>query len=135
MNRLKWNAFIDTLAFIALVAMTSTGLVLRFMLPPGSGRLEAGGPGLGTGRRSITVLWGMTRHQWGDVHFWAAVVLLAILSIHLALHWRWIVCMVKGEPQQYSGVRIALAVGSLVALMILALSPFFSSTEIVPRGR
>jgi hypothetical protein len=32
----------------------------------------------------------MNRHDWGDVHFWLAVAVGAVVLVHLALHWNWI---------------------------------------------
>ncbi len=80
------NILIDSMAFVSGLMLLATGAILRFVLPPGSG-------GLGQGRRSreAVTLWGWNRHEWGDIHFWIAVVLLVILLIHLVLHWRWIV--------------------------------------------
>jgi hypothetical protein len=80
-------------------------------------------------------LWGLTRHEWGNIHFWTAIGLMGALSLHLVLHWRWIVCMVKGKPREGSGIRVALGILGLVSLLALALAPFLSSTVRMPRGR
>ncbi len=37
MKRTALNALIDTLAFVALVFIASTGFLMRYQLPPGSG--------------------------------------------------------------------------------------------------
>jgi cytochrome b561 len=35
-------------------------------------------------------------HQgWNDVHPWVGVAMMALLLLHLALHWRWITCMAR----------------------------------------
>jgi hypothetical protein len=78
---------------------------------------------------------GLTRHEWGNIHFWTAIGLMAALSLHLALHGRWIICMVKGKPGEGSGIRVALGILGLVSLLTLALAPFLSSTVRMPRGR
>jgi hypothetical protein len=80
MKRPVLNLIFDCLAFAGLIYLVSTGLIMRFVLPPGSG---------GARRGAGITLWGWTRHQWGEVHFWIAVGLMLVLAIHLILHWRW----------------------------------------------
>ncbi len=57
--------------------MIATGYILYFALPPET-------------NKSLS-LWGWTRHQWGQVHFWISVGVLAVLLVHVALHWQWLV--------------------------------------------
>jgi hypothetical protein len=84
MKRLLDNLLIDLTAAGLMIGMMATGFILRFPLPPGS-------------NKSLT-LWGLTRHQWGDVHFWIGLGLLAIVLLHLCLHWQWLVISVKRRP-------------------------------------
>jgi len=102
--------------------MTATGVVLRFLLPPGSGHRSR--------------IWGLDRHDWGGVHYWTAVVLLAALSVHVLLHWKWIVHTVRGQGRERSGIRLALGLVGLVAILALAAAPLFSPVERAePAGR
>jgi len=80
MNRTLLNIIIDLLATLSFLGMIATGYLLRFPLPPGSNQTHS--------------LWGLTRHEWGDVHFWISVALLVIMLVHLALHWNWIVTVI-----------------------------------------
>jgi hypothetical protein len=114
-KRAKLNFAVDTVAFMAFVLLIATGILIRYVLPPGSGHFSE--------------LWGMDRHEWGEIHFWIAVTLLGSLVLHLFLHWRWIISMVKGHPSEESGGRMALASVGLVALVGLAVAPFFSPVE------
>jgi hypothetical protein len=134
MKRPKLNFLIDAAAFVAFLALLSTGLLMRYQLPPGSGGLEARGGGPGAESRLVMLLWGWTRHDWGDVHFWVAVMLVAILALHLFLHWRWIVCMVRGTPSEASGWRFGLGLASLVTLVLLAAAPLLAPTQQMTRG-
>ena len=59
---------------------------------------------------------------------------MAVLSLHLVLHWKWIVAMVKGRPKEGSGIGVALGILGLGALLALALAPFLSSTTRMTRG-
>ncbi len=106
---------IDSIAFVAFVLLASTGLLMRYVLPPGSGRFRA--------------LWGMDRHEWGQLHFWIAVVMLAAIALHLVLNWKWVVCMVRGQQPQGAWPRVTLALVGLAALVALAAAPFFGDVE------
>src|SRR5579864_1668435 len=119
-NRPKANLAIDVVAFICAVLLITTGFLLEYVLPPGSGRLGTEGFGIGPGglRRPILLLWGLTRHEWGNVHFYLALALMAALSLHLVLHWQWFVCMVKGKPREGSGLRVSVGVLGLVSLIV-----------------
>jgi len=35
------------------------------------------------------------RHTWGDVHTWSSVAIMALATLHIPLHWVWIVKMTK----------------------------------------
>ena len=115
MKRQGVNFLVDALALAGLVFLMATGLFLRYILPPGSGK-------------SLSV-WGLTRHEWGDVHFYIAVFIIAILSLHLILHWRWIVCAIQNKPREGSGVRAAWGVAGLFILLLISAAPFLSPIE------
>lgn len=121
MKRKNIHFIVDVLAFIAFTLMTSSGVLLRYMLPPGSGRFSS--------------LWGMNRHDWGDVHYWISIALFVLLTIHLLLNWQWIVAVIRGQNRQGSGYRAALGVVGFIALLLLALAPFFSPIETTDRPR
>jgi hypothetical protein len=129
MKRSALNYLIDAAAFVAFLFLLSTGLLLRYQLPPGSGGLEGRGSGRGTGDRAVTQLWSWSRHDWGELHFWIAVVLIAVLALHLLLHWKWIVCMTRGTRSEASGLRFGLGLASLVALLILTIVPLVVPTS------
>lgn len=76
MKRNTLNFVVDGVSAVVMAGMIATGLLVRFVLPPGSGS-----------RRSV---WGLGRHEWGDVHFWIAVAVGALLVVHVALHWHWV---------------------------------------------
>lgn len=108
MNRSKLNFVIDALAAIALVAMIATGYILRFPLPPATNRTHE--------------LWGMSRHEWGTVHSWASLGLVAVLLVHVILHWEWIFATArhrftrsKVEPNQ----RLRAGIVTLALLLTI----------------
>ena len=106
----------DVLAFIGFVLLTTTGVLMHYSLPPGSGHFRT--------------IWGLNRHDWGEIHFWIAVGFLGVLSIHLFLHGRWIGHIIRGRKKENFTTRIALGVVAGAALLALAISPIFSPVEI-----
>jgi hypothetical protein len=95
MLRSTMNFILDLASFLNLLGLTLTGLIMKYVLPPGTGGLGRALHG-GTGRGiHIKDLWSMTRHEWGRIHFYLAVVFIALMVIHIILHWTWIKCYVK----------------------------------------
>jgi len=77
-----------------------SGFVLWLALPAGgggAGRDWAGGGGTGS-----LAFWGLTKHTWIDIHDWIAVALVALVVLHIILHWKWIIrvgkSIFKGAP-------------------------------------
>jgi amino acid transporter len=66
MERSTLNLSIDGFAFAGFVLLTTTGVLLRYVLPPGSGH--------------YSTIWGLDRHEWGGIHFWIAVVFFSVLG-------------------------------------------------------
>ncbi len=120
MKRIHIHFWIDVVAFVAFLLLTSTGVLMHFILPPGSG--------------GVMSIWGLNRHEWGELHFWTAVVLFLSLVIHLALNWRWIVNVVRGHKGNGIGWRVALGIVALLALLALVTTPLFMPVEESPRG-
>jgi hypothetical protein len=75
-------AAIDAANAFLFIALAVTGAITRYVLPPGSGG-RAGG--------HVGQTWlGLTRHGWGDVHFWMAAAFIVGITLHLLLHAGWI---------------------------------------------
>jgi hypothetical protein len=115
MSRSTTNFVVDAVAFVAIMLLGATGALIRYILPPGSGHFSQ--------------LWGMDRHQWGQIHFWIAVVLLCTVVLHLFLHWQWIVGMVRGRSGSRSAIRVGLAIVGVLVLAGLMASPFFGQVQ------
>lgn len=89
MSKARLNLLIDTLAYFGMVILLSTGLLLMYIMPPGTGGCH------GADGARVTLL-GLSRHQWGAVHWYVALGLIAIAAIHVLLHWRWVVSTLGG---------------------------------------
>lgn len=103
MKKTDANFLIDLTSFLAFLGLIMTGLVLFIALPHGSGK---------------AVIWGMTRHEWGDVHFWLAVGFVVLMGIHLVLHWNWVKCMFQTRLLDKMG-RTG-RIGFVLLILILA---------------
>ena len=115
MKKSSLNSIIDIVSFIGFALLVATGLLLKYRLPPGSGAWR--------------MIWDLDRHGWGDVHFVIALVFLGLLTVHLWLHWKWIVCQFKERGGDFSGKRLAIGVLAFVALVTLILAPLLSPIE------
>ena len=133
MKRTQLNFGIDAAAFVGFMLLLATGLLLEYQLPAGSGGLQGRGSGRGTGEQQIALLWGWTRHDWGQIHYWIAVVCMAVLALHLVLHWKWILAVVKGAHDDASGYRCAVGLASLIGVVLLCAMPLVVSTQQVSR--
>jgi hypothetical protein len=78
MKRNTLNFWVDFLGLLGMVGLVFTGLLMRYVLPPGI----RGGAGLTLG--------GMNRHDIGDIHLWLAVTVLVVVVVHIWLHWTWV---------------------------------------------
>ena len=115
MRRPTLNFLVDAAAFVGFVFLVSTGVLMRYVLSPGSGKR--------------TLVWGLDRHDWGTLHFWIAAAFLAVLAFHVVLHAKWIMSVLRGRPRQGSGARVALGLVGLLAVLALGLAPLVSPVE------
>jgi hypothetical protein len=115
MKRVNLNFIVDVVAFAGFVLLTTTGVLMRYILPPGSGH--------------YSTIWGLDRHEWGGIHFWVSVLFFSILALHLILHWRWIVSVVTGRPREGSGFRAGLGIVGLATVVALASTPLLAPVE------
>ena len=104
MKRSDLNFVVDGLAFAMFVFLITTGAIMEFLLPAGSGH-------------SLT-LWGFDRHEWGDIHFWISIAFLSLLALHLYLHWKWIFYVARGRTSRTSNRRAwGVALGTVVVVV------------------
>jgi hypothetical protein len=114
MKRNTLNYCIDAASFTCFSLLTSTGLLLYFVLPPGNGHRAA--------------VWGMGRHDWGEIHLVLSLILLALMVVHLMLHWKWIRQVTKECSKKISQFSIYSVCGALLVLG-LSIAPFLSPVE------
>lgn len=112
MKRNTLNFYIDLTSFLVLFALLVTGLLIHYVLPP-CGNCD----GSGRGASGELTLWGLGRHDIGRVHFYLALTTVALVLLHICLHWSWVCatcCNLLGlkgigpERQQRYGILLLL---------------------------
>ncbi len=68
---------INVASYCVFVGLASTGLILAYRLPAGS---------------CSDCLLGISRNEWGAIHFYLALAFLGLLFFHLFLNWKWVAC-------------------------------------------
>jgi len=96
MKKITWNFIVDCASFIAMLGLITTGSIIKFVLPPGSGG-RGSAMHDGHGGEHIKSLLSLGRHDWGEIHFGFAVALITLIIIHIVLHFEWIKCYCKNH--------------------------------------
>lgn len=115
MRKHEVNFWIDTLAFFLFLGLISTGLLIYLIIPPASG----------------LSIWGLDRHDWGDIHFWISLSFLLLMIMHFILHWAWIKTKIKGNSKDahISKTRTIIAIVLILFVLFLLITPFLSPVE------
>lgn len=96
MKKSTINFIIDAIMLLCLCAITGIGLLIKYILPAGQDRWAIYGS-------NQPMQWlNMDRHQWGDIHFIISLLMIALLVVHVILHWSFITCIfsrfIKAQP-------------------------------------
>ncbi len=119
-SSVKLNFWIDMLTGVTFSAMLGTGILLKWILPPGS----RGGSGL--------VWFGEGRHFWGDVHFYIAIAMLTLLIVHVWLHFDWVVSVWRkllGSMKSLLTWVIILLFSTIIRLPLIVKSQYSAQYE------
>lgn len=128
MKRNSVNFWIDVISFLPMLGLTWTGLLMHYVLPPGTGGRHAD--------RALTV-WGLGRHDYGTVHFYLALALVGLVVIHLWLHWSWVCAMVRklaGKESSKGGREGVYGIAFLVVVVTLILGGLLLARSQVKSG-
>jgi hypothetical protein len=82
------------------------------------------------------LLFGWDRHQWGTLHLILSAIFVALVLLHIILHWNQVKCLFKLVVSSKTG-RIVLTSLFLFICALLLLLPFVLPIEIkaVPPGQ
>ncbi len=111
------NFFIDSFLFIGGVITALSGIYFLFL--PVGGYMGGRNPMYG-----IIILF--DRHTWSDLHIWASIAVIAFGTLHVPMHWNWIVSMTKrainitlGKGKMNNPSKFNLGVNMLIGLSAL----------------
>lgn len=111
------NIIVDIILLLLLVAISSIGFIMKYIMPSGHAvRHEGAQP------YASDVL-GLDRHGWGDIHWVLSVFFLLFLILHIVLHWKMIIAMIK-RMMPNNTVRRALWVLIAFITFSLLICPF-----------
>ena len=127
-KKAELNLIIDGLLLLCIAAIVGIGLLIKYVLVPGYLRWEI------YGRNVEMFFWGLDRHQWGTIHLVIGIVFLALLILHVVLHWS----MIIGIYRNLIPNRFARWITALVLVFITVVLLAFSclvKPEINEQGR
>lgn len=99
MKKATTNFWINILSLVSFISVIFTGVLLHRFSPELNGS---------------TVL-GLTRYDWGSVHWILALSFFIIIIVHLVLHWNW----AKGSFKKY------LRMGPKALVTVTVITIFF----------
>lgn len=117
MKRSYLNLIIDILLLLLLAAVSGIGILMKYIMPSNYSVKREGATSYAS-----DVL-GMNRHEWGYIHWILSLVLLALVLIHIILHWKMIVSIFNRMIPNKIASNIVCAVILLLVFLFIAL-PF-----------
>ena len=118
MKRSVWIYVSDVLAFWVTMPLITTGILIHYVLPPGSGGRHAGSAAL--------EVWGLSRHDWGAIHLVLAFAMIALILTHLVLHGRWIVWSTRHLARLRHPTLTLLAMAAVLLMLGASIAPLVS---------
>ncbi len=113
MKRANLNFIINALMFISMSAILGIGFLIKFTLVSGQERWAKYGDNV------EMLMFGLDRHQWGKIHLIIGLVLIALLILHIVLHWKCVVSVYhKIIKRKYISTIIAVLFTVICALFI-----------------
>jgi hypothetical protein len=104
MKKVKVNFWMDTVIFINFIGVIFTGVLLH-RFPP---------------ELKENLILGVSRYDWGDLHWVLALSLIFLTIVHLFLHWGWL----KGTFKKYLKLNPKTVI-TVAILVIILFGTFF----------
>ena len=123
MKKPLWNLVIDAVMALQIGALAGIGFLIKFVLVPGEERNVL------YGRGTALRLLGLERHEWGAIHMWIGISLLAILVLHIILHWGQVLGLLCAVSRSLA-VRLLIVLGVLLLAALLMSFPLWVKPEI-----
>lgn len=123
MKKSTVNFIINAILFLCMAAITGIGFLIKYVLIPGSERWEK------YGRNVELSVWGMDRHEWAYIHLIIGFVILALVLLHIVLHWN-MVMSVYNRLFKKKAIYSVLSIAFIAVGIIIMVVPFFMEAQI-----
>lgn len=119
----KSNFIIDAVMFLCIMALTGTGFLRKYILLGGRASRET------YGTKLDMYMLGFNRDDWGTIHLYLGYFLLALLVLHIVLHWKQVKIMFR---QLISGdsMRLIITVVFILISIFLVTFPFVLTPQL-----
>ena len=110
------NYIINAVLAALMIDIAFIGVLLAFFIPKGE---RAG--------YEAKLLWGLHRHDWGDIHLVLSLALLGLVILHVWLHWSWVAACTRR-------LLCRTTWGIVVAVIVAAAIIFALAWQVSPRA-
>lgn len=117
MAKARTNFIIDGIMFLGMMALAGTGFVRKYILLSGSASKMV------YGYKTHMTLMGIDRDGWAQIHLYLGYFLLALLLLHIILHWKQIIAVYRRWIPD-AGKRLLVTVLFIFVSLLLLLFPF-----------
>ena len=115
MKKVMMNFFMDALLIVVLMSQVFTGILLHRFPPE---------------LADATVL-GLTRYNWGSIHWTVSILFALVVIVHLILHWGWVKATTLKYIRMRSKVLLALTV---IVFLFIYLMPYYVTSSLPDRS-
>jgi hypothetical protein len=124
-NNSHLNLTIDSILLLLLLPMAGIGFIMKYVLLSGGEKLSV------YGAYSDLEFLGLTRHEWGTIHLIISLAFMALLLLHIILHWTCIEAFYcKLLPNKT--IRSIITVMAVLIILLNLLGPFMIKPREVP---
>jgi hypothetical protein len=117
MRKPTLNFIINALMFFCLSAITGIGLLIKYTLISGQEQISKYGSNVKLS------LFGLNRHEWGEIHLIIGFILIGLLTLHIILHWKAIKSVYKGLQHKKPAIKFISIVFFTICFLLIAI-PF-----------
>ena len=130
MKKSSLNIVIDSFSLLILSLQISTGCILKFTLPHGSGSMKNLLTGIGWREKTISTYWGLTRQDWALIHFCISITFIILMITHIYMHWEWVksIFLINKKDSQ-TRLRKFLIVICLLLVLFSLLFPWIAAKK------
>ena len=123
MSKSKLNFIINVIMFVLMGIIAGLGLLIKYVLLPGTERWVK------YGRSVDLTFWGLDRHGWGTIHLILGITLVALLTLHIILHWKMIIGLYKRFFKNRR-TRVFVGICFVIITILFIVFPFLIQVDV-----